>query len=463
MKSKNLLLSTAMVFLATTPAYAAKQMSMEEMQAQLERLAQQVDKLSGVVENQNNIIEAQKTQLQTQDQKLAQQVEKIASIRPAAGESDPNEVKIKMDKGLKIESADGKYSFQPFGRVHVDATNFIDDKSDQPNGANFRRARLGFKGDIGEDLNYKAEVDFGGESVNLKEMYLAYTGFEPADLWIGNFKPPVGLEQNTSSNYMEFIEQAPVTNAFTRDEILGIAAKGGGENWSLAAGVFNEDASVNSADDESVSFDAKGTIDLLQNSPNVLHLGLGGSYRSPNATSESVSLSAKPAGTGRNLISTGGIDDVDSVTVLGAEAAAVFGPFSAQGEYMRYSAEQSSGADPEFDGWYAQASYFLTGETRPYKGNTGNFDRVKPKSPFSLKNGGWGAWEVLARIDNLDLNDSSSGIEGGEMTDITLGLNWYLRDNARLMFNYVDVDTDGEAVVADDDPKVMTVRAQWDF
>ncbi len=463
MKSTKLLLGTAMVLLATTPAYAAKQMSMEEMQAQLERLAQQVDKLSGVVENQNNIIEAQKTQLQTQDQKLAQQVEKIASIQPAAGEADPNEVKIKMDKGLKIESADGKYSFQPFGRVHVDATNFIDDKSDQPNGANFRRARLGFKGDIGEDLNYKAEVDFAGDATNLKETYIAYTGFEPADLWIGNFKPPVGLEQNTSSNYMEFIEQAPVTNAFTRDEILGIAAKGGGENWSLSGGVFNEDASVNSADDESVSFDAKGTVDLLQNSPNVLHLGLGGSYRSPNATSESVSLSAKPAGTGRNLISTGGIDDVDSVTVLGAEAAAVFGPFSAQGEYMRYSAEQSSGADPEFDGWYAQASYFLTGESRPYKGNIGNFDRVKPKSPFSLKNGGWGAWEVLARIDNLDLNDASSGVEGGEMTDITLGLNWYLRDNARLMFNYVDVDTDENAVEADDDPKVMTVRAQWDF
>jgi phosphate-selective porin len=49
------------------------------------------------------------------------------------------------------------------------------------------------------------------------------------------------------------------------------------------------------------------------------------------------------------------------------------------------------------------------------------------------------------------------------MTDITLGLNWYLRDNARLMFNYVDVDTDDKAVVANDDPKVMTVRAQWDF
>ena len=231
MKNAKLLLGTAMALLATTPAYAAKQMSMEEMQAQLERLAQQVDKLSGVVESQNNIIEAQKTQLQNQDQKLAQQVEKIASIQPAAGGADPDAVKIKMDKGLKIESADGKYSFQPFGRVHVDATNFIDDKSDQPNGANFRRARLGFKGDIGEDLNYKAEVDFAGDATNLKETYIAYTGFEAADLMIGNFKPPVGLEQNTSSNYMEFIEQAPVTNAFTRDEILGIAAKGGGENW----------------------------------------------------------------------------------------------------------------------------------------------------------------------------------------------------------------------------------------
>jgi phosphate-selective porin OprO/OprP len=451
---KKLLLTTAMVVVAASPAYAGKQMSMEEMQAALEKLSGKVEELSATVQSQNHIIEAQKTQIQSQDAKLA-------SISPAAGGDD--EIKIKMGKNLKIESADGKYSFQPLGRVHLDFTHFQDDRKDHPDGANFRRARLGFRGDIGEDFNYKAELDFGGEAVNFKDVYLAYTGFEVADFWLGNFKPPLGLEQNTSSNYMEFVEQAPVTTAFTRDEIIGFAAKGGGENWSLSGGIFNEDASVNTTDDESWSFDARGSVDLLQDSPNVLHLGLGGSYRTPNATTESVTLSGRPAGTGSNMITTGAITNVDSVMVGGVEAAAVFGPFSAQGEYLRYDTERSSGSDPSFDGWYAQASYFLTGESRPYKGDVGNFDRVKPKTPFSVKEGGWGAWEILARADNLDLNDEGAGVTGGEMNNYTLGVNWYLRDNIRMMFNYVDVNTDEEGVVADDDPQVMTLRTQWDF
>jgi len=162
-------------------------------------------------------------------------------------------------------------------------------------------------------------------------------------------------------------------------------------------------------------------------------------------------------------ITTGAITNVDSVMVGGVEAAGVFGPLSVQGEYLRYDTERSSGSDPSFDGWYGQASYFLTGESRPYKGDVGNFDRVKPTTPFDIKEGNWGAWEVLARVDNLDLNDEGAGVTGGEMNNYTLGVNWYLRDNIRMMFNYVDVNTDDEAVVADDDPQVMTLRTQWDF
>jgi phosphate-selective porin OprO/OprP len=134
-----------------------------------------------------------------------------------------------------------------------------------------------------------------------------------------------------------------------------------------------------------------------------------------------------------------------------------------QGEYFYNEIDRASGSDPSFDGWYAQASYFLTGETRPYKGKTGNFDRVKPASPFSLKNGGAGAWEILARYDNLDLNDADAGITGGEMSNWTGGVNWYLTDYTRVMLNYTHVNTDDEAVVADDDPDVISLRTQWDF
>jgi phosphate-selective porin OprO/OprP len=294
-------------------------------------------------------------------------------------------------------------------------------------------------------------------------MYLAYTGLDFAEIWAGNFKPPVGLEQNTSSNYMSFTELSPASNAFTRDEIIGLGLKGGGDNWSLAGGVFNEDPGINTTDDEAASLDVRGSVDLLMDSPDVLHVGLGGSFRTPNSTSESVTLSGRPAGTGPSRITTGAMTNIDRSVVLGAELAGVFGPFSFQGEYFQNQLERDSGSEPEFAGWYGQASYIITGESRPYKGKTGNFERVKPKNPVSISEGGWGAWEILARYDNLDLNDKSAGVMGGEMTNTTLGVNWYMTDNIRTMLNVVDVNTDDNAVEPDDDPTVTTLRAQWDF
>ena len=371
-----------------------------------------------------------------------------------------------MKPSPKIESTDGKYSFQPFGRIHLDTTQFDDDKHDHANNSNFRRARLGFKGKLGEDFKYKSEMDFAEEGVNFKEVTLTYTGLDSADIKVGHQKPSFGMEQNTSSNYLMLIERSAATNAFTRDEEIGINVLGGGDNWSLAAGVFNEDAgNDDTGEDEDVTFDVRGSVNALAladpETSNVLHLGAGVSHRRPTG---SVSFSAKPAGDGDKIINTGSIASVDDVTVYGVEAAAVFGPVSFQSEYFTADLSRSGGsADADFDGFYGQVGWFITGESRPYKGKKGNFSRVKPKSPFSLKNGGMGAWEVLARFENVDLNDTGSGIMGGELDNTSVGVNWHLTDHVRLMANVIDVDTDNNAVVADDDPTVFNFRAQWDF
>lgn len=466
MIKKTLLLSSAIALMvATSPAMASSgetQMSMEAIQAQLAQLAAQVENLSHVVDQQNKVIQQQNAELEQQKQASA---EAFANIKPAAG-GVTGDVKISMKPSPKIESADGKYSFQPFGRVHLDVTQFDDDKKDHANNANFRRARLGFKGNLGEDLKYKSEFDFGEESVNFKEVTLTYTGLDAADISIGNQKPVFGMQQNTSSNYLMLIENAAPTNAFTRDEQIGLNILSGGDNWFLGGGVFNEDAgNDDTGEDEDVSLDVRGSMNVLgmfdQDTDNVVHLGAGYSHRKPTGT---VSFSAKPAGDGDKIVNTGSFGAVDDIGVYNAELAAVFGPFSFQGEYFLADANRSGGnADAQFDGYYAQAGWFLTGESRPYSGKTGNFGRVKPNRPFSLKNGGPGALELVTRYENLDLNDTGAGITGGELKNISVGVNWHLTDYARLMANVIDVNTDSNAVVADDDPTVYNVRAQWDF
>ncbi len=458
--------SVSALVLISGSAFAADQMSMEEIQAQLEQLSAQVQALSNVVEQQNSVIEQQKTALE--EQKIVSS-EAIANIQPASGNAASNvvgDVKISMKPMPKIESMDGNYSFQPFGRVHLDTTQFNDDKKDHANNSNFRRARLGFKGKMGEDFSYKTEFDFAEEGVNFKEVAITYTGLKHADIKIGHNKPSFGMEQNTSSNYMMFIERTAPTNAFTRSEKIGINILAGDKNWSLGAGMFNEDAgNDDTGEDEDVSFDVRGSANILgfinPELGNILHLGAGISHRRPTGN---VRFSAKPAGDGDRIIDTGNFGLVDDVNVYNVEAAAIFGPFTFQSEYFKADIARSNGnADASFDGYYAQAGWILTGENRPYKGKTGDFSRIKPKTPFDLKNGGIGAWEVLMRYESADLNDAGAGIMGGKLDNTTIGVNWHLNDHMRVMANVIDVDTDNNAVVADDDPTIVNLRAQWDF
>ena len=46
-----------------------------------------------------------------------------------------------------------------------------------------------------------------------------------------------------------------------------------------------------------------------------------------------------------------------------------------------------------------------------------------------------GAWQVGTRYSRTDLK--STGIDGGILQDVTLGLNWFLNPNMKFQFNYV--------------------------
>lgn len=457
----------ALLCLVSTPALAdvrddriaAMEQQMRMMMEELQTLKAERASEKQARKQLEEEVAALKTATRDTHEKL-----QVYTLEPAAG--DENDVKITMNPSPRFESADGKYTFQTFGRVHLDATHFIDDNRDHPSNAHFRRARLGVKGQLGEDWQYKTEIDFGGEGVGFKDVTMTYSGLDSADITVGHYKPVLGLENNTSSNYIQFLERAAPSNAFTRGELIGIGGNTGAQNWSLAGGLWSMDAgNTGTGDDEDISVDLRGSANILgmlkEDAPDVLHVGAGVSHRKIHG---STNFDARATGIGDDLVDTGAIGMIDRVTVFGTEAASTMGSFSAQGEYFKTDvSRKSNAADASFDGYYGQVSWLLTGETRPYKGSDGNFSRVKPDTPFNLSAGGWGAWELLARYDNVDLNDAGAGITGGEMDNITLGINWYLNNNARFMANFVDVDTDSNAPVADDDPQIINLRAQWDF
>lgn len=142
------------------------------------------------------------------------------------------------------------------------------------------------------------------------------------------------------------------------------------------------------------------------------------------------------------------------------------GPFSVQWEYIYVPVDAIDGDDPAFHGTYVYASYFLTGEHRPYRREFGTFDRVLPFEEFFLVNtqhgacAGWGAWELAARVSYIDLTDA--GIQGGELTELTLGINWYMNPYTRITANYAHGFLD-RAPVGDSNIDAFGLRANFDF
>ncbi len=361
------------------------------------------------------------------------------------------DVKVSTKGGLKVETDDGNFMFRTGGRIHLDAAFHDDDRSDLEDGTKFRRARLFLSGTIYRDWAFKAQYDFAEDDVAAKDLYIKY---KPWGITIGQFKQPLSLEELTSSNYTTFIERASINNLATSRRI-GVGYNTGGDNYSFAASVYGRNVGEDTVDDEGFGVGGRLTFAPWASATRALHLGVAASMESPRLGDDAARFRARPEANvdGGRLIDTGSLSGVDDISKYGLEAALVQGPFSLQAEYLAVSVLREAGnPDTDFDGYYVFGSWFLTGESRPYNASKGRFGRVKPTAKS-------GAWELAARYSNLNLNDGV--VTGGEMDNWTLGVNYYMNANARLMFNYIGVDTDDNA--DNDDPGIFLMRAQLDF
>ena len=456
---KALLLTTALIATSYSPAFAdVKDDKIAAMEQQMMVMMQEI-----------KAMKAERTAEKAAQDTLKQQVsaletktdEAVANIAPAAGVSLGDGVEISM-KGSTPKITKGEVSFQPTGRMHLDAGGFDDDAVDHPNGAEFRRARIGMKGKVSKDFGYKLEADFANEGVNLTDAYLNYSGLDKTDIRVGHFKPGYSLEETMSSNDISFIERSAAVDSFTSSRKLGLGVLHHDKNWTLAAGVFNDDAGRESDDDEALSVNGRFTVAPIIDDNKIVHLGASASYREPDQSNDTFDFDARADNRLQRSDSIAAVmTDVEHAQVYGIEAAASIGSVHAQGEYLIADVDNRAGNDPSFSGGYGQVAWFATGEQRPYSAKKGAFSAPKINRPLNPSKGDWGAVELAARYSHLDLNDG--GITGGELTTTTLGANWYVNNNVRFMGNVIFADTDENAVTPNDDPTVYIMRSQVKF
>lgn len=387
-----------------------------------------------------------------------QNILKISATAALLGLAQPALADTAETKGgIKIKTDDGRFEAGIGGRIHYDV-NIVDGDDNGPSGADlsdsfFRRARLTFTGKA-YDWEYKFEQDFGGGAPTERDLYIA-TKLGPGKLMLGQFKPFRGMEEMTSSNELTFMERPYVQANFPSEQFsMGLGYTGGGDAFTYALGVQNRkvDGNGNNSSENMVG-SARFTFAPINADGTVVHLGLSGSMDNLNrngaGTQTTDDVTVQYAG--RNVGTLELVSNFIEGTFIGAEAAAAVGPFYLQSEYMQGSLDFAApAASQDAVAYYVQASFHVTGETKPYKG--GVFKSVKPKSES-------GAIELKARYELAENKD----VTDAEVSAMTLGVNWYVNPNVRFMLDYITAESKAGTSVGVDEPKVISARAQFSF
>ena len=373
-----------------------------------------------------------------------------------ASSDEKSAIEFTVNKGgIHVKTADNEFSAKVGGRIQVDSAWYDRGHSDISNKTEIRRARLYIQGHMFNDWGYKLQYDFTGSGkAGIKDAFITYNGFEHVQLKLGNFKDPFMLQEQTSSKYVTFTERSLV-DTFLSGRHIGIMASTKHKHWTASTGFFGDSVS---GKDNGWSVSTRLTYAPINEKTRVLHVGIASDYRN-TGDKESVRFKqrAETHVIGSNIIDTGTIYFADNILKLGAELAVVEGAFSLQSEYIWTTIERNGRPDLDFDGWYAEAGYFLTGESRNYK--KGHFGGVSPDRVVGR--GGWGAWQFAVRYSSVDLNDHE--IDGGQADSVTVGLNWFPTSTLRFSGNYVNVlDLDG-GHQHEIEPSLFQVRGQWAF
>ena len=381
--------------------------------------------------------------------------------------SQPTKFKAKIEPVPLLHLNELRLAGTIGGRLEVDGAAFNPGSllTGFDDGFQLRRARITAKGVsiLGVPFGYRVDLGYVPGSFTITQAYIQVADIRYlGDLQFGQFTPPVGLQMITSSWDIGFMEPAAPLQALAPGSQPGVqlhdtflqergtwtlgayaGLPSSGEYGSLSKSFGNLMGrltwmAVNDIDD------AKPTANRY------LHLGLSGNLQ--NSPGGTLRYRSRPESyIAPYVIDTGDID-ASSARGLGFEALWVDGPFSAQAELIGSTVGADVGGSLKFMGGYAQLSWFLTGESRPYNRRDGAPGRIVPLSNFGFgPDAGWGAVEAGTRLSYTDLSDGA--VQGGRLTMFMGTLNWTLRPQLKCMFELgagrvSDTAADGNILLA---------------
>lgn len=382
------------------------------------------------------------------------------------------------NNGLYFRTADHSFVAHVGGTLHYDAAWYSGGQGVQAfpggvgrfdDGVNPRRVRLMTDGTWYDTFDYKLDVEFmngagpgtvagvsnspGPTDAYVTVRQVPWVG----NVRVGNQKEWFSLEHLESQRMLMFMERSPLfdasqPSAFNAARSPGVSVFRTWANDSLftAMGVYKNVSDPLGFGVGDGQYAVTGRLAALPvwlpGMQTYWHVGGAMSLRDPVSGQVRVRVrdSVRNApGPLLNLVADTGNIPADQQTLFNLESAFASGPLTLSGEFTTNMIEPAvpGVGTVAYHGFYTQAMWFITGEHREWDPKVGVFKRVLPRCNFDPKRGGWGAVEVGGRYSFLDLDDR--GINGGRVSDLTLGVNWYWTPNLKWQVNYDYLYRDG--------------------
>src|SRR3989442_9041066 len=367
---------------------AAQRQTIEELKAMVQQLAEANGK-AGDGANVENATLVEPVE--------PAQAAKPADKKPAEKKSETPVVVGWSGEHFFIKSADGKFQIQPYGYVQTDYRAYSGDGAPSDTFL-IRRARFGFQGNWGSHYDFAFLIDAAATNgISLRDLYLNIKPNPGFQFQVGQFKEPFAQELVEGVTNIDFVERSLASllypSAATAYRSPGATIHGdlsGGvvQYW---VGAFNgKGILANNTTNEPEIIGRLRFYPWKKKKDNVLQgfafgggIGRGRSRGLSNETSFSGTMPDAAYSFFPSFRINGPIERYNG------EFTWTHGPWAGRGEYDQLNqlrrgvcSEQSGGLGfQDLPGiiakaGYLQATYLLTGETRPNNG------APKVKHPF---------------------------------------------------------------------------------
>jgi phosphate-selective porin OprO/OprP len=329
----------------------------------------------------------------------------------------------------------------------------------------FHRNRFGIKGYLTKHIEYEIEHEFTESELTEKDIE---AGITPKSRWkdvnvnltyiknaqvqIGKFKVPFGLDQLTGVTHNDFVYRSLGANYLAPGRDVGAMVHGSflKHGFEYATGVFAHDGDNSRSKkiqggDTTFAARATGTPFRRLSSSSIGRIEVGSAFAITALSDDSF----RPNGLrGRTVMTQD--DFYESVYVKGhrrrweADADWTAGPVGARAEYTWVSDDRLGQGigdqdlpDARARSWYVSGTWVVTGEDKKRP--------VKAAEPFAQ--GGFGAIELAVRYERMWFDSTPPG-QGAPLRNpradtifpsgdraLTLGINWTLNRFTKIQVN----------------------------